>query len=80
MYLIKKKKAVNIRSVFHVIMFNLLFYSLKEIFFFLIGNLNCPKLCCYTGFLVKYLDSIIFLQMSASDLLQASFQLTVSDF
>ena len=43
--------------------------------FFLIDFLDSPaKLSCYTDFLVKYRERLIFLQMSVSDLLQASFQ------
>ena len=43
--------------------------------FFLIDCLDSPaKLSCYTDFLVKYREKLIFLQMSVSDLLQASFQ------
>ena len=34
----------------------------------------------YTDFLVQYWDKLIFLQMSASDLFQASFQSTASDW
>ena len=43
--------------------------------FFLIDCLDSPaKLSCYTDFLVKYREKLIFLQISVSDLLQASFQ------
>ena len=43
--------------------------------FFLIDCLDSPaKLSCYTDILVKYREKLIFLQMSVSDLLQASFQ------
>ena len=45
--------------------------------FFLIDWLDSPsKLYCYiyTNFLVKYWDKLIFLQMSAGDLFEASLQ------
>ena len=59
----------------------LLLYSLKVFFFFLIDCLDSPsKLYCYADFLVKYRDKLIFLQMSASDLFEAPFQLTAFDF
>ena len=52
----------------------LLLYSLKVFFFFLIDCLDSPsKLYCYADLLVKYRDKLIFLQMSASNLFQASF-------
>ena len=57
------------------------FCILKVIFFFSIDCLYSPsKLYCYIDFLVKYWDKLIFLQMSASDLSQASFQLTANEF
>ena len=73
------QKAINISSVFHVFMFNILYFESN--FFFLIDCLDCPsKLYCYTDFLVKYWDKLIFLQMSAGDLMEASFQWTEFQF
>ena len=73
------QKVINISSIFHVFMFIILYFESN--FFFLIDCLDCPsKLYCYTDFLVKYWDRLIFLQTSAGDLMEASFQLTEFQF
>ena len=73
------QKAINISNVFHVFMFIILYFESN--FFFLIDCLDCPsKLYCCTDFLVKYWDKLIFLQMLAGDLMEASFQWTEFQF
>ena len=62
------QETINIFSVFDVFMFIIIKFELSN-FFFSIDCLDSPsKLYCYTDFLDKYWDKLIFLQMTASDL------------
>ena len=74
------KKTISISRIFHVLV-SIILYLESDVFLFdRLLRFSFQTQYCYTDFLVKYWDKLIFHQISAGDLFEASFQLTAFDF